>query len=249
MVGLRHVLRRRSGRRARSSLWRAVGIQLLRPLPGPPRAIWRPSRPRTRRGELRVTAYACLPPAQRGTQRPEESRTSNLLIRCQMLISVRAVKSITNPVSKLGILLALMLAQDGRFLINQRYFYKLLIFLIIWRPREDSNLRPPVCRKPLLYPAELRGRKGFLSFPQPVCHWCLSLRSRSRSRRRRPRPQPLPSEGRGREFEISPGPLSRSSRSVDFRHRLFGRDPAKASADHGAQRQTSLPRLAMPRRI
>jgi hypothetical protein len=33
-------------------------------------------------------------------------------------------------------------------------------------------------RKPLLYPAELRGRKGFLAYPQGVWETCLGLRSR-----------------------------------------------------------------------
>jgi hypothetical protein len=28
-------------------------------------------------------------------------------------------------------------------------------------------------RKPLLYPAELRGRKAFLAYPQTVCNSCL----------------------------------------------------------------------------
>ena len=43
MGGLRHVLRLRSERRDRSSLWAPLGTQLRRSLPDPSRAMWRVS--------------------------------------------------------------------------------------------------------------------------------------------------------------------------------------------------------------
>jgi hypothetical protein len=60
-------------------------------------------------------------------------------------------------------------------------------------------------RKPLLYPAELRGRKDFLAYPQRVWDSCLGLRSLFylmwRAEWTKERTGALPSEGRGREFE------------------------------------------------